>query len=370
VNRVETNLNSNNGTITVDGVGTDLFGNIYVTGSFFGSDNNLGNIALTNGNQFFAKFAPVSGISGIVKNSTGDNITDGMAFLYGHTRYQRAPVNDSTPLQPDGTFSFIDVPFGRYLVYAIPNNETAWLPTYYPAIGIWEDAEQIAINSATPVDGLQIIVNERDELQGTNGMVGQVEQIEQSDLQRRSYRIAAEPVRETAVVLAREKPKLDLEVVAVTYTNEDGNFVFNDVENGSYILYVDIPGLPNTDYYNVTIANNTFYSNLDYFVDEETVTKVNLNPASVDDSDLNAGSDVSFTLVPNPADTYIKVRISQPATWAQYTVYDVTGKSIIHNHMEQPKNTITIDTDWLPSGLYTLNLTIDHSVHTAKFIIK
>ena len=122
-------------------------------------------------------FSFTSHLSGQVINSDGLPVSNGYVYLIGHTRFQRSPVTDSIMLSGDGAFEFTEVPYGRYILSAVPHPDAMWLQTYYPEEDYWGNAERITVDSPQPQDNMNIIVFSKEELTGQNGLEGNLSQM-------------------------------------------------------------------------------------------------------------------------------------------------------------------------------------------------
>ncbi len=360
-------LSTATGWVGVEDIDVDVFGNIYLTGQYGGTGVSFGNTDLADpadGGQFFAKFSLTSQISGEVINPEGTAVSNGYVFLIGHTRFQRAPVTDSVPIGADGTFTFSDVPYGRYILSAIPYPEAEWLLTYYPEEDYWENAVKIIINSPQPVDDLSIIVFLKEPMTGENSLEGTITQIEEEDASKSGMQMNPVPVREASVVLVRNKLKSDYEVVATTYSDISGNFAFYDVDDGFYMLYIDVPGIVHTDYYEVWITGGQMMSNLDYYMDEETISKVYLTPVTE-----NVATNTPVILSPNPAHDFIYLHNVQTNTNdVVFRIYDIYGRMVHEGEANISDQSFVLDINCLNIGEYIIKIIGNDGIIIKKFI--
>lgn len=90
---------------------------------------------------------------------------------------------------------------------------------------------------------------------------------------------------------------------------------------------------------------------------------------SVDDS--YASTENALLLYPNPAEDYLKLKVSDLAGKATLSVFDATGKMVIQKQLNLTKNSpYTLDLDKLVPGVYSLQLQQADKVYQESFIKK
>jgi hypothetical protein len=358
--------------IIIREVASDNFGNCYVAGSFNGPDPALDDQPLVEPDQqgfFLAKYSRVKNIEGNVIDPEGNPFGHGYVKIYGRTLYQRSPIVDSVELSINGEFVFNDVPFGEYVLVAIPNNtaDPSIITTYYHEQGsqeYWEWAEIIKVNSSTASYYCTIEMISASEFTGGSRLEGGVTELDSSDIFKSAKAIAkGKPKQKASVVLVgNKKQKSTWEVVAVVETDDEGNFTFEDVEPGTYILYVDYPGLPVEDYYTIEITEDTYISSLDYVVDEERVYPDGIPIIN----NLTENSIISDIIVfPNPATDYVDIILKTDQEMV-IDIYDLHGKHIDHIVSDNPARIILMD---LPAGTYFLRIITADSTYFEKISV-
>ena len=358
--------------ISINTLSVDYFGNLYVSGVFQGINNSLDDLPLTTvtGGIYTAKYAYVTNVTGHVMDSDGTMVNQGYVKLFGFTRFQRSPISDSVDIAADGSYFFSRIPYGRYIIYAkasragYPNST----PTYYPGEGHWEDASQILVNSTTPMTGIDIVINIPDPPSGTGSLGGNIFETDTiTSLSKSTLSILKKAAKEVSVVLISRKKNTGGDVVASTYTDENGDFIISNVADGYYTLIVDIPGLPIESYYDITIIGGQFIGNLDYEVGLEEIYTV--PTTSFDHNDIEQSS--MIYLYPNPCFDEFRVLINDNSTVnsiLKVEIYTITGQLSQSIYIENPKSINTISSGNLKSGIYLIRIELSGENHFERLI--
>jgi hypothetical protein len=366
---VKPNLNSANGNMASQKISVDPYGNLYLVGDFNGVNNMLGSIDLINpgeGGVFFSKYSFLSNITGKVLQQNGQVVTSGMVKLFGHTRFQRAPLSDSALIQSDGTYLLKDIPYGKYILYAIPMVATQGklVPAYYPGVSHWENSTPLVIASDLPLLGTDIHVLEKPASTGAASLGGMIYESDSSFLFKSTQDIMAKAVKKADVVLVG-KTKASNNVIAFTTTDDNGNFAFDNIPDGSYTIIVDIPGMPHDSYYDVNVTGGQIVMNLDYLVGEEYITPEN-NVTSLPPDKL---TEESILVYPNPFREDLVVHVSSAiAGNAEIRMFSITGQMLYQTDLSLTEGLNLIDLSKLPGGMYLLEIETDTRLFKQKIL--
>ncbi|MBN2213849.1 MAG: T9SS type A sorting domain-containing protein [Bacteroidales bacterium] len=357
--------------LDINTLSVDYFGNLYVSGVFQGDNNTLDDLSLATatGGIFTAKYAYSTNITGRVTDADGNAVTQGYVKLYGFTRFQRSPISDSVRIDAGGYYFLNRIPFGRYIIYARPlkENYPASTPTYYPGAGQWEDATQILINSTEPITGIDIIINMPDPLPGSGGLGGNIFETDSiiSNFKSASS-ILKQPAKEVSVVLVGRKKDSGGDVVAVVYTDENGDFIISGIADGYYTLMVDVPGLPHAAYYDITISGGQFYGNLDYELGLEEIY-----PAQTSGTDYHVNPSSVIHWYPNPCHNELRIRIDEKSNMygvLKVEIFNMTGQLAQSLLIENPGSVNTISTEYLDPGIYFIRIGLPGTICFGKMI--
>ncbi len=361
-------FNTPDGLLNIKKITGDGYGNTYVAGNFLGPSSAIDEVdlALTNtSGLFLGKYAFTKNLSGTVRNKDGDIINNGYVKIFGYTLYQRSPLNDSVFLEPDGSYEFVDLPSGNYLMVAYPTETETYVPTYYPSVEYWEFAEHIRITPDSDPGSYDIILQWKEEFSGITELDGNVSE---EDEQKNFVKVIPDkgrPTKKASVVLAGNKrpEKSIYEIVSTTETDGEGNFAFFGIEDGDYYLWVDIPGLPCEPVYFIRVNGNQYISNLNYLVDEEVAEAEGFPEYSAIDSPFN---DSEVILFPNPSNDMITLLL--PLTEEAFAdVFDSHGSYVLRFELKRPEN--RLDISELAPGNYTLRIYYNNVIVFKKFTI-
>jgi len=163
---------------------------------------------------------------------------------------------------------------------------------------------------------------------------------------------------------------------AFTYgqTDADGNGTYSfdnmpvlqgDFER--YRIYISMPGIPMDDTYYIDInPNDTYISNLDFYVDTVANTISILNPNGVHESLVEVEG---LRLLPNPMhDRMTVVLPSKFGSASSYRIIAVDGKVVAERDV-RGLSTISVERQSLPSGVYFLEVVNTQGVRKAAKLL-
>ncbi len=361
--------NLTNAVLYAQSIGSDAYGNCFLAGSFTGNEALLDDLPVTRSESrglFFGKYARSRTINGEVQLENGSAFQDGYVKIYGYTYYQQSPLNDSVPLNTGGSFTFVDIPNGNYLIVVIPTGEAATqlINTYYPSAEYWEFASRIRITPGVEPAPIQIIMRAPTPLIGGTELNGNFSEKEYDTALASKRLEKAKPETEATVVIAgnRRYEKTSYQIVATTTTDQNGDFAFYNIENGTYNLWIDYPGLPCEPIYVIAVNNNQIISNINYLSTEEIIEPeglVNYN------SLLNNTPASGIRLFPNPASEYIILDIEN-FNQGVADIYNSSGKHIAHYTLEQAQQMLPVNN--LKSGQYFVRIRTEDKLVFETFI--
>jgi hypothetical protein len=348
--------------IRLQHINSDAYGNTYVSGSFNGPGNLLGQnnlSALGTQGKFIAKYAYVRDVSGIVENALGEPLEAGYVKIYGYTFYQRSPLNDSVLIGSNGSFLFKDIPYGRYILVAQPTDASSefYVQTYYPSAVYWEFGQQITINSEDPDMVYVITIQEAQILEGNTAVEGNLsDNINEKILETGKYD-KGRPVKKAKIVLAGSRAKdTSYDIVATIETDNQGNFAFNDVEDGSYYIWADVPGLPVQGVYEINISGHQFVSNLNYILTEEAVIRAGQPEYSAINRPIKE-SDIA--VYPNPCNDFIRIYSDKPV---QFLVEFIDSKGVTVKHIQTQSGNVPLDISDILPGIYIVRILTEEKI--------
>lgn len=188
----------------------------------------------------------------------GQPAQGGTAELFGfNTDSTAAPLIDAQPIV-NGSYTFPNVTSGAYNIRITldtllhPNT----YPTYFDSVYIWSDATIISAPCANYDLDMQLLVlnNGLGDITGTIGNSGEI------------YKVSKDgaPLVNGHVYLVGVD---DNRVYGFDLTNDNGQFHFAGVPDGTYNIMVDVPGLLMDAIRTVTVSpSNRIFTNQSYIV--------------------------------------------------------------------------------------------------------
>lgn len=240
------------------------------------------------------------------------------------------------------TYKFTNVTPGVYRVKAAlmkcNSAYKKYIPTYFETALYWKSATYIKIYNAGR-DNVDIKM-----IQGKNpggpGFVG-------GKVKAGANKMEGDPMADVQVMLI----DVNGDVADYTYSDENGDFSFDGIANGTYQVYAEINDIPTYPAY-ITITDNVSIINNIYIVVNTTsiVTGIKGIEAKANNSTL--------AVYPNPAGENLFVTLKNTQTTnATLKVYSMTGQVMTaENVIFTGNNTVTVNTSTLPAGIYMLDL--------------
>ncbi len=263
---------------------------------------------------------------------------------------------DSTYLVPFEGYTFSNVATGNYHIKAALLPTASFyanrIPTYHGNVTQWRDASVVNVStSCTNADIILITGSNPGGLAFIGGYVAAGANKQGDPLEKMQVNIYS----------ADGKP------FGYTYTDANGEYKFDNILYGTYKVIVEIPGKPCQEFIATVSATNPGVNNGNFEVNSKDITlKISTGIAL---TDVIAGGIAMF---PNPAKD--KINISYTAInsgAAQIQITDITGKRMISltEQVILGSNTLAMDINDLPNGVYIVNVTIGNSTYTNKMIV-
>ncbi|MEM6642459.1 MAG: FG-GAP-like repeat-containing protein [Bacteroidota bacterium] len=264
---------------------------------------------------------------------------------------------------PSATFTFPEVVLGEYLVAAestepfLSNGEQipgAFITTFFGDAFLSRNADTLRLNADTT---LQIVLQEIPEVVAGEGVVsGTIEEDFPDEEQRVDARRRAKKRkcglrrRRTGGRIAQAEDD-EFELIAYGETNDNGEFNYGFLPQGTYQFFVEYPGIP---------------------LDESAFVEFEIGPAGISDDEfvlavfaspegieiqfvLGVTSDyfVDLNVYPNPTADILYIKYSR-LQQAQITmeVLDLEGRVLHTKELSQAEKQTTFDTSILASGQY------------------
>lgn len=278
-------------------------------------------------------------VSGVVK--TGNKVADqGIVWLVSPDN----KYNAETQIDSLGNYHFNGVPYGKYYIYAMltPGSTQffAYMPTYFASSLSWQGATLITTgenNEWYPIN----LVPSSYWSQGNGVITGTIfwgELILKAD----SY-----PAANVELVLYNSNG----DPIAYTFTDHEGNFIFEHLPYGDYTLQAEMTG-KSTETVVVNLADNQMNVSINFVVSAEEITILGIDKP--DKVIPGAGN-----LYPNPVGETLHLRLKASASGpAVVEIVDVQGHIIYSESVALfgGDTLISINTSMLTKGIYLLRL--------------
>ena len=306
-------------------------------------------------------------ISGTVMQQDLTPLSTGTVSLY-KKQNEKLKFIKTVSIENDGTYSFVGVEDGDYIIRAKPNNAECAIATYYGNTELWSNATIVTVANSISVDNIDITVFPCVPLNGTGIISGYVYYDNESSSAppRRSPGLdngimSDEPAEDVAVVL--EKGDDIVTPVDGTTTDATGSFSFKNLLEGNYKVLIDVPG--------VVISETEIYLNDGEVIDSLTF----VIPKPEDYNKISIIEEEKITVFPNPTTGELHINFpSSPnlESLKDIQIFDITGRLVGAYPCGRPNDngTITINISHLPQGLYLLKINTNKGVVTKKVVKK
>lgn len=276
-------------------------------------------------------------------NYQGTNAQGGVVEIYGfNVDSALANAAGTAVIDANGDFMFNGVPFGTYLV-KIELDTTLHpgaVPTYYDSVFLWSDATSINLSCDSLAYGFSAL-----KLLPTTGN-GSITGTIYSSYGTFKNDTADGYATQVSVWLADAVSKAP---VAHTRTGSTGQYQFNQVPDGSYKLYVDLPVLPMDTVREVLIGSGTLnYAAQDYLVTPNSIKVYKAAEQTVGIEELP----MEVFVYPNPAKEMLYVNAA--TKMERVELYNINGQLI--QQTELNSNTAQIPVSTLAGGLYFIQV--------------
>lgn len=284
---------------------------------------------------------------------TGDTAR---VFLYRKINNDLIPV-DTTFFTQYGYFYYLNMLSGNYLLKfnltLNSNNAQSYFPTYFGDRLFWDEAQVLSIADSNNY-AVHVHLHEMPEI--TFGGIGKIEGF----------------VVLTASRFFGDGPQQDTEILLFdtngdpyhyTYSNDNGNFIFEDLPLGTYTLIAESAGLL-TESYTVTLTNSN-----------PTISDVQLELFEIINTiGSNKINKATFKFFPNPVGETLSLLIDE-ATSKRYhlRIYDLLGQ-LMHSEeiiLGQSSKLVNIPMGYLNPGVYLAEIiSLPNQKHNTFKIIK
>lgn len=284
-------------------------------------------------------------------------IDHGLAYLYLLDPTQFLLPVDTAKIDTLGYYYFFQVPEGQYCVKAQPSSHSkyygSWTPTYFGDQVFWEDATFFDHNHENWEYDIYLVEG-LGAIDGDGMIAGQV-------MNGSSMGFANNNLEGVDVYLLDEND----DPLLSQYTDEEGNFNFDELGLGTYWMCHEITGMPKTKVKIELSESHQEYT--DIIIDLTTGDIILDIPEWV--NQLNNNVSMPF---PNPASSQLSVAVNADSpTDLIFDVIDLNGRYIVSKstRINSGSNRINVEVSHLEPGMYILKVNAEGKSVERRFIV-
>jgi hypothetical protein len=336
----------------------------------------------------------VGTIEGNVYDTIGSTTGVDSAEVYlfrEHGNFTRDDVLATVTTDANGTYIFEDIPYGMYriaarMVYSQNgyDHEHTYMSYFEdtassqnnPALGVdWTQCDLITTTGATST-GKNIYIR-HDNLASAqdsavpNQLIGDIF-MDETGLKQGGN----DPVEGIDIII--KEAGLSGPVISTT-TDENGIYSFENIPDGDYKLWVDMPGLGMTSSYDFNVTSGVYNRcEFDFDVGKDDIFREDNNESLVNDcftgvlEESNSSDKLNqMELFPNPFSNNATLTLSlNTKSKVSIEVYDLTGKKVldvVKDIIYSGQKDFMIN-DLVYSGVYFVKVSINNDVQTKRLI--
>lgn len=261
----------------------------------------------------------------------------------------------------NGNFTLTNLIPGEYVIM-IQGKRGKYMPGYYVegdvATRSWEDATTITIGENSEITTSDIQVVKLEERFGKGRVKGRIERRkEMISIGKDNDATQAENSVGGANIFIEDSEGY---MYHGSFSNSDGSFEIEGLENGKYTVYVDRVGYHESS------------STIEITDDNETINReIELDPvvvASVERSEVITGENIAY---PNPASVEVNVEFYSLGGNTSIKVNDIEGKIVLEENVNSTSgyNAYNLDLNNLSVGTYYISIQNGQSLEIIPLII-
>jgi hypothetical protein len=305
----------------------------------------------------------IGSIDGLVLDDQGQPVTNGEVLLYReNSNFSKNDILDRAQLDANGNYVFDSIPYGIYRVAARADQVTydRSLTSYVGDTTNWIDCQSILLTGPTSVAN-NINLSYRAPLAGQGTASGVI-------LLNQGFQRNNDPIPGLDVVVQRNPGG---GVANNSITDLGGAFDFQNLDDGDYTVFVDIPGLHMAGSYDFSVVGGTVEDELDFVVSLDSIYPVGQVIQSTEEFMSAAGSIKAW---PNPYEGSTNIKITlDAASDISLEVFNLLGKRVAV--LDEGKRTkgehnyeFGAEAHGFSAGIYLARLTVNGIPHTIKLV--
>lgn len=321
---------------------------------------------------FYVKPTDFGKIQGNVYDTTSLAVTKGKMLLYReHSLFAKDDILDSTWVNSSGAYTFDSIPYGVYRIACRPDKATYpnSLTTYYGDTTDWLQATELVTftgdTTGTDTAGVDIHLRYGKPQGGTNQISGKIAwNLGKSG----GPKATGEPLPGIDV-LVRKKP--GDKPVQGGQTGPSGGYSFPTMDDGTYEMFVDIPGCHHAGTYTFTVSNGQVEGNLDFQVSLDSIYPTGAVTGIASNSPAKSNN---VKVYPNPFNNNTRIQLDlADNSNVTIDIFDLTGKkvrTVYDAKLIGGTHYFTVGNKLQSNGVYLVRLIVDYKTIETLRIIK
>jgi len=312
-------------------------------------------------------------ISGTVYTNTTETtpVTSGEAYLYReNSNLVRQDILAKATLDANGNYNFDSIPHGEYRI-AIRPNESLYpnaMITYFGDTTNWIDATPIITTTLTS-PGHKIHIQFHQTPSGSNSIHGSImENLGMARSANAEGMMSSNPIPGVGIIVKRNPGSSTARTLV---TDANGEYDLGTLEDGGYVLFVDIPGMHMTGTYSFNVSGTTSVTGLNYTAGTDSIHPDNL---AIGIKELKNSVGGFMSAYPNPYNSQATVLLDlKENAEIALEVYNVLGEkvSVLDKGLKQ-KGTYTYNFSAkklnFGAGIYFVKLNVGNKTDVIKLI--
>jgi hypothetical protein len=239
------------------------------------------------------------------------------------------------------------VPLGNFVVWVIPLDSSNYLPTYYGNVITWQQATIITLGIPANPYNIQLV-------QATSGLSGNGGINVHMNTEKMSNSLSVD----IRMILLNESGN------ALQFRNNigSGDFDFSTLAYGVYFLRAELPGCT-SPLVRVEITQDKPTANVVMTYTGSKLLGINETESLIE----------GLNIYPNPVTDKLTLSIiSKKDAKILIKICDLTGRNLTYEtyDLSTGTNTILINTELLPSGIFILKITSEDGTNRVRKVVK
>jgi len=256
----------------------------------------------------------------------------------------------------DGTYNLEKVVLDDYVLLGLGDKVLYenYFPTYFDGTPFWEEADTLFLNEVRTGVDITLLAFPTEKPNGNGELFGVFSENNPSpggreDADRRVSGAGCS-VRRAKGTSRPKKTLAGEEIIDFIYTDANGEFSFKNLEQGTYLINFQYPGIPmdvNSDI-NITIGTQEKRQNVQKVDAVATDGKITVKRLLI----VGLEEEVQVSIFPNPATN--ELMITLPQGGGEAVLVDYLGRERMKNVLQ--KEATTLDVRKLEDGIYVLSI--------------